>query len=305
MSTLIVNSNRIDLIDPISGKNKSITIDEVSHKAIIDDGSQINELANQSSVDALATAVNNLASAIGTLASLTTEVKTDLVSAINEVDANASEAVSTANSAQSDATSALTNIGTLTNLTTDAKTDLVSAINEVDGHADSATSAAGSAQGDATTALNSIGTLSSLTTTEKSNLVGAINEVASEAGGASSDITALTSRVNSSASQLYGHTVLATTDFIANSDVVTGTEFPYKAIITVGSLSCDKSAATFSCQTFFDSESVLAENFASFTNCVASYDSGASTTSFANTIYAREPMVVDVTSVVTFTSNVY
>lgn len=291
MSTLIVNSNRIDLVDPISGRNKSITIDEVSHKAIIDDGSQINELANQSSVDALATAVANLATAIGTLASLTTEVKSDLVSAINEVDANADSAVNTATSAQAAAASAMANIGTLTNLTTDAKTDLVSAINEVDGHADSAAT--------------SIGTLSSLTTTEKSNLVGAINEVASEAGGASSDVTALTTRVNASASQLYGHTVLATTDFVTNSDAVTGTEFPYKAVITVGSLSGDKSATTFSCQTFFDSESVLAENFASFTNCVASYDSGTSTTSFTNTIYAREPMVVDVTSVVTFTTNVY
>lgn len=305
MSTLIVNSNRIDLVDPISGRNKSITIDEVSHKAIIDDGSQINELANQSSVDALATAVANLATAIGTLASLTTEVKTDLVSAINEVDYNADSAVNTATSAQAAAASAMTNIGTLTNLTTDAKTNLVSAINEVDGHADSAASTAGSAQSDATTALNSIGTLSSLTTTEKSNLVGAINEVASAAGGASSDVIALTARVNASASQLYGHSVLATTDFVTNSDVVTGTEFPYKAVVTVGSLSGDKSATTFSCQTFFDSESVLAENFASFTNCVASYDSGTSTTNFANTIFAREPMVVDVTSVVTFTSNIY
>lgn len=291
MSTLIVNSNRIDLVDPISGRNKSITIDEVSHKAVIDDGSQINELANQSSVDALATALNNLASAIGTLASLTTEVKTDLVSAINEVDYNADAAAGAASNAQSDATSALINIGTLTNLTTEAKTNLVSAINEVDGHADSAAT--------------NIGTLSSLTTTEKSNLVGAINEVASTAGGAYSGVTALSARVNASASQLYGHTVLATTDFVANSDVVTGTEFPYKAVVTVGSLSGDKSATTFSCQTFFDSESILAENFASFTDCVASYDSGTSTTSFANTIYAREPMVVDVTSVVTFTTNVY
>ena len=259
MSTLIVNSNRIYLIDPISGKNKSITIDEVSHKAIIDDGSQVNELANQSSVDALATAVNNLASAIGTLASLTTEVKTDLVSAINEVDYNADAAAGAASNAQSDATSALTNIGTLGSLTTDAKTNLVSAINEVDGHADDA----------------------------------------------ASNIAALTTRVNASASQLYGHTVLATTDFVANSDAVTGTEFPYKAAVTVGSLSGDKSATTFSCQTYFDSESILAENFASFTDCTASYDSSTSTTNFTNTIYSREPMVVDVTSVVTFTTNVY
>ena len=54
---------------------------------------------------------------IGTLASLTTTDKTDLVSAINEVDTNSK------NNA--------TNIGTLANLETENKTNIVNAINEI------------------------------------------------------------------------------------------------------------------------------------------------------------------------------
>lgn len=59
---------------------------------------------------------------IGTLASLTTTTKTDLVSAINEVDSNSK--------------SNATNIGTLANLETTNKTTLVNAINEVKEEAD-------------------------------------------------------------------------------------------------------------------------------------------------------------------------
>ncbi len=72
------------------------------------------------------------ATAIGTLTSLTTTAKTNLVAAVNEVDAHADEAA--------------TAIGTLTSLTTTAKTNLVAAVNEVDSHADAA-------QADATAAL--------------------------------------------------------------------------------------------------------------------------------------------------------
>ena len=74
------------------------------------------------------TAVTNAATAdgkaetaqtrIGVLANLTTTAKTDLVDAINEVDANCDS-----NAAK---------IGTLSSLTTDVKTDLVSAINSVE-----------------------------------------------------------------------------------------------------------------------------------------------------------------------------
>jgi len=60
------------------------------------------------------------ATAIGTLTSLTTTAKTNLVAAVNEVDAHAAA------------------IGTMTTLTTDKKSTLVEAINEVDAHADSA-----------------------------------------------------------------------------------------------------------------------------------------------------------------------
>ncbi|MBO7696940.1 MAG: methyl-accepting chemotaxis protein [Methanobrevibacter sp.] len=104
-------------------------------------------------------------SSIGTLSNLTTEVKTNLVSAINEVDSHAD---TNAN-----------NIGTLTSLTTDAKTNLVSAINEVDSHTDTNTS--------------NIGTISSLTTDVKTTLVGAINEVDSHTDTNTNNIGTLTS----------------------------------------------------------------------------------------------------------------
>lgn len=69
----------------------------------------------------------------GDLTLLATEVKTDLVSAINEVDANV-DALDTRVTAVTRQVNG--NIGTLTELTTDVKTDLVSAINEVDSNID-------------------------------------------------------------------------------------------------------------------------------------------------------------------------
>lgn len=61
---------------------------------------------------------------IGDLDNLTTTDKTNIVSAINEVDGNA-------DTADGKAENALTYIGTLTNLNTTDKTNLVSAVNEV------------------------------------------------------------------------------------------------------------------------------------------------------------------------------
>ena len=90
--------------------------------------------------------------AIGNLNLLETTVKTDLVSAINEVNSGSSA------------------VGDLENLTTDAKNNIVSAINEVDGHADDNADA--------------IGTLANLTTTAKTDLVSAINEVKADANPA-------------------------------------------------------------------------------------------------------------------------
>ena len=62
---------------------------------------------------------------IGTMSNLTTDEKTTLVGAINEVDAHTDTNTS--------------NIGTMSNLTTDNKTTLVEAINEVDAHTDTNT----------------------------------------------------------------------------------------------------------------------------------------------------------------------
>ena len=62
--------------------------------------------------------LDDIKSNIGTKSSLTTDAKTNLVAAINEVDSHADSAV--------------TDIGTKSNLTTDAKTNLVAAINEID-----------------------------------------------------------------------------------------------------------------------------------------------------------------------------
>ena len=64
---------------------------------------------------------------LGTLSSLTTDAKSNLVAAINEVDAHT----------DTNATA----IGNLSNLSTDAKTNVVTAINEVDSHTDSNTTA--------------------------------------------------------------------------------------------------------------------------------------------------------------------
>lgn len=72
----------------------------------------------QKEIDALESGSEDIQSEIGTLTNLTTSAKTDVVSAINEVDSHA------------DANA--TNIGTLSDLTTSVKTDIVSAINSLD-----------------------------------------------------------------------------------------------------------------------------------------------------------------------------
>lgn len=75
---------------------------------------------------------------IGTLANLTTDSKTNVVSAINEVDShadtNASNIASNTSAIETNTTNIgtnTTNIGTLANLNTTNKTNLVSAINEI------------------------------------------------------------------------------------------------------------------------------------------------------------------------------
>ena len=113
------------------------------------------------------------ATAIGTLSSLTTTAKSDLVSAINEVDNDLSgigDLTTLTTSTKSSCVGAINevdaDIGLLSNLTTTAKTNLVSAVNEVDGVS--------------STNQSNIGTMSNLNTTDKTSLVGAINEVDSD-----------------------------------------------------------------------------------------------------------------------------
>ena len=72
--------------------------------------------------------------AIGTLSSLTTNEKTNLVGAVNEVKGTADTALGLANTNKA-------SIGTLTNLTTTEKGNLVGAINEVKGSVDAANTA--------------------------------------------------------------------------------------------------------------------------------------------------------------------
>ena len=164
----------------------------------------INSGATTSNIGQITTNKN----AIGTLNSLTTDAKTNLVSAINEIDSHTdtnTSSIGTLNSLTTDAKTNLvgainevdshtdtntSNIGTLNSLTTEAKTDLVAAINEVDSHADSASS--------------SIGTLSSLTTDEKTTIVGAINEVDSHTDTNTTNIGTMTSLTTTEKTTLVG-----------------------------------------------------------------------------------------------------
>ena len=76
------------------------------------------------------------ATSIGTLSSLTTDAKSNLVGAINEVDAHAD---TNAGNISTNTTNIATNtghIGTMTNLDTTEKSNLVGAVNEVKGIAD-------------------------------------------------------------------------------------------------------------------------------------------------------------------------
>lgn len=127
--------------------------------------------------DAAQSKADQNATQIGTLTSLATDAKSDLVSAVNEVNTNA-------DAAQAKANENATTIGTVSTLTTDAKTSVVAAVNEVDAHADAA-------QVKADQNATQIGTIGSLSTTAKNNLVAAVNEVHTSATKANTDLTAL------------------------------------------------------------------------------------------------------------------
>lgn len=98
-------------------------------------------------------------SSIGTLSSLTTEAKTSLVGAINEVDAHADTNAGNIATNTSNIATNTTHIGTLANLTTTSKTDLVVASNEINAK---------------------VGNIANLDTSVKTSTVSAINELVSE-----------------------------------------------------------------------------------------------------------------------------
>lgn len=135
---------------------------------------------------------------IGTLSDLTTTAKTDLVSAINEVDSDLgtlSTTVANHTTAIGDNTTA---IGTLANLTTTAKTDLVSAVNEVDLVASN----------NAT----SIGNIANLETVDKTNVVSAVNEIVENFNLTHFDTYDINTITSSGVSNIIGSVTVATND---------------------------------------------------------------------------------------------
>lgn len=81
MTTLIVNSNRLDLIDDYHAQNKSIIIDSEKHELLFNDGTGTYSTKEQSAEDAR----------VGDLADLTTTEKSTIVGAINEVNSGVSD----------------------------------------------------------------------------------------------------------------------------------------------------------------------------------------------------------------------
>lgn len=99
---------------------------------------------------------SNALTSVGNITNLNTTVKTDTVSAINEVVGNVADNSADIVTNSNNITTNSTSIGTLANLSTVTKTNLVSATNEVN---------------------SKVGNLSNLNTTYKNDVVGSINEV--------------------------------------------------------------------------------------------------------------------------------
>lgn len=154
-----LDPNQLYIVDPEYTGNKALVTDE--NGDLVESITTDTEISYVNGVTApIQTQINEevarakaaeeaLSGDVGNLENLTTDEKSTIVGAINEVDSHTDTNT--------------TNIGTMASLTTDAKDNLVNAINEVDSHTDTNTS--------------NIGTMSSLTTDEKNTLVGAINEV--------------------------------------------------------------------------------------------------------------------------------
>ena len=80
------------------------------------------------------TKANNNESSIGDLSTLTTDSKSSLVGAINEIDAHTDTNTTNISNNTTDIATNTSAIGTLANLETTTKSNLVSAINEVEGN---------------------------------------------------------------------------------------------------------------------------------------------------------------------------
>lgn len=87
-------------------------------------GSDLSATETESAIKEVNTKSNTNKTNIGTLSSLTTDSKSNLVNAINEIDEHTNTANSIANTNK-------TNIGTLTSLKTSVKTSIVNAINSL------------------------------------------------------------------------------------------------------------------------------------------------------------------------------
>ena len=118
MPTIITNSNRIDLVDPIKGKNKSITIDEEQQRLIVNDGTGESwDISGDTdeSVGALARELHTLEDNVGDLSDLTTDVKTSIVAAINDTYTNATIGRAHANTIASQLDSLITQMNNWAN----------------------------------------------------------------------------------------------------------------------------------------------------------------------------------------------
>lgn len=148
--------------------------DSITDEAAIESSSDFSALTN-----AIAR-IEEFNLRLGVLANLTTTEKSNIVGAVNELDAEIAN-----------------KIGTLSGLTTTAKSNVVAAINELDGDIGNKTNLTTTEKGSIVAAINEIngdtgsadgkiGILASLTTTQKSNIVAAINEIDADVGSPAS-----------------------------------------------------------------------------------------------------------------------
>ena len=130
-----VSANLVELDKQVKANKGAITAVDSKIGSLSADGNYIKK-ANKvaQNLSAIDEQVFKNETAIGTLSSLTTNEKTNLVGAVNEVKGTADTALGLANTNKA-------NIGTLTNLTTTEKGNLVGAINEVKGSVDAANTA--------------------------------------------------------------------------------------------------------------------------------------------------------------------